>query len=98
MKPGQRKAALARKVKQAEQQLRLEVQRNAHRLLDGFLASTDPDSQMPMIDVICAHVAVGYGFTVGVSVEHPDAANRVREDPAVTAELAQPKPLIEVVP
>lgn len=87
MKPRQRRAQEERKRLQSEERLRRAVRKNAHRLLDGFLQGTEPESQMPMIDVLCAHVAVGYGFTVGVSVEHPNAEGRVQE---------QSKPLIEV--
>lgn len=96
MKPKQLRAATERQKLRAAERLRVSVRKNAHRLLDGFLKSLDPESRMPMIDVLSAHVALGYGFTVGVRVEHPQADSRVAEDPSVTAQLAEPKSVIEI--
>ena len=74
---------------QASLALQRQVKKRAHDLLDGFLKSTDAESGMTMLQVVSAHAALGYGFTVGIRVEHPEAKGRVAEDPSLHASVAR---------
>lgn len=71
----------------------------AHAQLDALLLGPTrmPDgTNGTIIDDIMARALVGYGFQVSIEVRHPNESGRVEEDPSVTAQATEPKPLIEV--
>lgn len=65
-----------------------------HQQLDAMLEgpSTMPDgSQGTVIEDIVARQLVGFGFSVSISVRHPDAPGRATEDPSTTEALSHPQ-------
>jgi hypothetical protein len=73
----------------------------AHAQLDALLLGPThmPDgSQGTVLEDIMARSLVGYGFQVGIEVRHPSEVGRAEEDPSVTAQAAEPKPLVEEAP
>lgn len=83
---------LRRKERTPLQRFRGEVRANLRLQLETMLngPSTMPDgSQGTVLDDIVARSLVGYGFTISLSVAHPDAPGQAVEDPSVTARLAE---------
>lgn len=73
-----------------------------HRQLDDLLALPSQNAESAaldgtILDDIVAEAAQGFAIGVRIHTEHPQAAGRAEEDPSVTAQMATPKPLIEVV-
>ena len=80
--------------------LRGEIKRTLHIQLDALLMGPTrmPDGTTgTVLEDIMVRTLVGYGFSVNISVRHPEEEGRVAEDPTVTQALTEPKPLIEVV-
>jgi hypothetical protein len=80
----------------AEDRLRREIRKELHRQLDDILRLEDPETGLPMHDVLLGHVALGYGLNLGIQVRHPEEDGRAEEDPALRD--LPPAPRIEVVP
>lgn len=74
----------------AESKLRRAIRKECHRQLDDFFRLADETTGLPMLDVLVAHVALGFGINVGVQVRHPEEDGRAVEDPQVTARQSQP--------
>ena len=79
--------------------LRAQTTQALHDQLDAMLAgpATAPDgSIVSVLDDICIRQLHGFGFSLSVSVAHPNAPGRAVEDPSVTAALAAgaPSPLV----
>lgn len=67
--------------------LRRAVRDGLRLQLEAMLAgpSTMPDgTQGTVLDDIVARTLVGYGFTLSLSVRHPDAPGRAAEDPSLS--------------
>jgi hypothetical protein len=58
--------------------LRRELRTRAKKRVDELLAEIDPDSQMPMRDVLLSHVAMGYEIEIDIAVQviHPAGPER----------------------
>jgi hypothetical protein len=58
--------------------LRRGLRTRAKARVDEFLTEIDPDSQMPMRDVLLSHVAMGYEVDVDIAVQviHPAGPER----------------------
>lgn len=69
-----------------------------HNQLDAFLEAIDSESGMPFLDVLGAHVAMGFGINVGVQVQHPAAEGRVEQDASLTAAQISDGPKLVLVP
>lgn len=75
-------------------QFRRKVRDNLHLQLNAMLQgpSTMPNGEKgTVLDDIVARSLVGYGFSVSISVRHPDEEGRAVEDPSLTE---QPPPLV----
>ena len=77
-------------IDRAHLELRRAVRRECRRQLEA-LFRLEAEGDCTMLDVLTAHVGLGYGVNVGVSVRHPNEAGRAEEDPEPE------KPLLEVV-
>ena len=92
-----RLAATAR-MNDPEERLRLAIREECHRQIDDLLQLRDEETGLPLLEVLVGHMALGYGINVSIQVRHPWEDGRAEEDPSVTEALAQPAPVIEVVP
>jgi hypothetical protein len=76
--------------------LKKAVRKECQRQLQEFFRLAAGDDGSTMLDVVTAHVALGYGINVGVQVRHPEEDGRAEEDPA--ARDQPPPSRIQVVP
>lgn len=77
--------------------LRQEIKTICHKQVDSMLKSEvkilQDGSAATLLDVLEAHVRLGYGINVSLSVRHPDEEGQVQEDPEAAA-MPKPGPLI----
>lgn len=77
--------------------LRQEIRTICHRQVDSMLKSNvktlSDGTEATLLDVLEAHVALGYGINVALSVRHPNEDGRVEEDQEAAA-MAKPSGLI----
>lgn len=81
----------------AHERLRHAVRRECQRQLREFFQTKDPETGIPLLEVLTAHAALGYGICVGISVRHPEEDGRAVEDPSVTEAESKPASMLEVV-
>jgi hypothetical protein len=71
--------------------LRRGLRARAKARVDEFLAEIDPDSQMPIRDVLLSHVAMGYEIEIDIAVQviHPAGPERQPNETAGIVEVAK---------